>query len=576
MLKSVIVDEHGISVLEEVYERIITHVLNLEEFMKQCILTVMSSVTSGDENRKISRGRRSSSLDEEAGVGDNMGEVPLKKGPWTAAEDAILLEYVNKHGQGNWNAVQKYSGLARCGKSCRLRWANHLRPDLKKGAITEEEENRILELHAKMGNKWARMAAELPGRTDNEIKNYWNTRVKRMQRAGLPIYPPELCQRLLNGNQESQNVGPLTIEASQQDDLSQMDNFDIPNEDFKTFKFLHDPSLEPSIFDMPESNLFEQSLDPSHSYDYLFQSIYHSKRPRKSEMIYNSFGSCTSNVPLFDQYDNYSTEKIYDYPRFSPPFDPVLNTSNQFHGDNINGSHAMLNGNISSSVPEFGAMKMELPSLQYTETQHGSWGMSASSLPRLDSVDTLIQSPPIESIPSDLISPQSSGLLEEIVYNSKMLRDSNNDLFCPDITGTTNEAAGSSTLYHPFKTEWDEQGEPNSPLGQSAVSVLTDYTPISSVDGSQSIETTQDHDDKLEALTQIPNSYMKKENLEQIDFSQRPDALFDLSWFGNDTEYGINQFDLKDALTALIVEESKGDLGEDDKGNLGEDGKGNQ
>jgi len=122
----------------------------------------MSGVNSGGDNRKIHKGRRSSSIDEEVGVGGNMeGEVPLKKGPWTAAEDAILLEYVNKHGQGNWNAVQKYSGLARCGKSCRLRWANHLRPDLKKGAFTKEEENRILELHAKMGNKWARMAAEV-------------------------------------------------------------------------------------------------------------------------------------------------------------------------------------------------------------------------------------------------------------------------------------------------------------------------------------------------------------------------------------------------------------------------------
>ncbi|WVY94527.1 hypothetical protein V8G54_033615 [Vigna mungo] len=131
--------------------------------MSAGILTAMSSVTNGDDDQKIYRGR-SSSLDEEARVGGNTGgegEVPLKKGPWTAGEDAILLEYVNKHGQGNWNAVQKYSGLARCGKSCRLRWANHLRPDLKKGAFTQEEENRILELHAKLGNKWARMASEV-------------------------------------------------------------------------------------------------------------------------------------------------------------------------------------------------------------------------------------------------------------------------------------------------------------------------------------------------------------------------------------------------------------------------------
>ncbi|XP_073059903.1 transcription factor MYB101-like [Primulina eburnea] len=115
----------------------------------------------------------------------------LKKGPWTVSEDTILVEYVKKHGEGNWNAVQRNSGLMRCGKSCRLRWANHLRPNLKKGAFSADEERLIVELHATLGNKWARMAAQLPGRTDNEIKNYWNTRFKRRQRAGLPIYPQD-------------------------------------------------------------------------------------------------------------------------------------------------------------------------------------------------------------------------------------------------------------------------------------------------------------------------------------------------------------------------------------------------
>uniref|UniRef100_A0A7C9DW15 Myb-like domain-containing protein n=1 Tax=Opuntia streptacantha TaxID=393608 RepID=A0A7C9DW15_OPUST len=119
-------------------------------------------MTSDSETRKASRCRKTSPSSEEASSGgQSSGGAPLKKGPWTAAEDAILLEYVTRHGEGNWNAVQKYSGLQRCGKSCRLRWANHLRPDLKKGAFTPEEEARIIELHAKMGNKWARMAAEV-------------------------------------------------------------------------------------------------------------------------------------------------------------------------------------------------------------------------------------------------------------------------------------------------------------------------------------------------------------------------------------------------------------------------------
>ncbi|KAK8493753.1 hypothetical protein V6N12_034402 [Hibiscus sabdariffa] len=91
-------------------------------------------------------------------IDDGNSGVVLKKGPWTSAEDAILIDYVKKHGEGNWNAVQKHSGLFRCGKSCRLRWANHLRPNLKKGAFTREEEQLVVELHAKMGNKWARMA----------------------------------------------------------------------------------------------------------------------------------------------------------------------------------------------------------------------------------------------------------------------------------------------------------------------------------------------------------------------------------------------------------------------------------
>ncbi|KAJ7963795.1 MYB transcription factor [Quillaja saponaria] len=127
------------------------------------------------------------------GDGDSGGRAGLevvnfKKGPWTISEDAILIDYVTKHGEGNWNTVQKNSGLARCGKSCRLRWANHLRPHLKKGPFSQEEQKLILELHSKYGNKWALMATLLPGRTDNEIKNYWNTRVKRRQRQGIPLY----------------------------------------------------------------------------------------------------------------------------------------------------------------------------------------------------------------------------------------------------------------------------------------------------------------------------------------------------------------------------------------------------
>lgn len=93
---------------------------------------------------------------------NNNVRVVLRKGPWTTSEDMMLIKYVKEHGEGNWNAVQRNSGLNRCGKSCRLRWANHLRPNLKKGAFSAHEESLIVDLHAKYGNKWARMASQVP------------------------------------------------------------------------------------------------------------------------------------------------------------------------------------------------------------------------------------------------------------------------------------------------------------------------------------------------------------------------------------------------------------------------------
>ncbi|KAK1612318.1 hypothetical protein QYE76_035991 [Lolium multiflorum] len=120
------------------------------------------------------------------------GSEGLKKGPWTPAEDRLLVDHVRRHGEGSWNAVRRETGLQRCGKSCRLRWANHLRPNLRKGPFTPDEERLILRLHGVLGNKWARISSQLPGRTDNEVKNYWNTRVKRRLRAGQSLYPPDI------------------------------------------------------------------------------------------------------------------------------------------------------------------------------------------------------------------------------------------------------------------------------------------------------------------------------------------------------------------------------------------------
>ncbi|KAF5752111.1 GmMYB12 family protein [Tripterygium wilfordii] len=123
-------------------------------------------------------GKNCSSVDDSKELREE-DNTDLRRGPWTAEEDLKLMNYIVNNGEGRWNSLARCAGINRTGKSCRLRWLNYLRPDVRRGNINLEEQLMILELHSRWGNRWSKIAQHLPGRTDNEIKNYWRTRVQK-------------------------------------------------------------------------------------------------------------------------------------------------------------------------------------------------------------------------------------------------------------------------------------------------------------------------------------------------------------------------------------------------------------
>lgn len=514
----------------------------------------MSHTTTDSDKKMLPKDQVGSPSIDEGSSGGSMisGGPGLKKGPWTAAEDAILVDYVKKHGEGNWNAVQKHSGLSRCGKSCRLRWANHLRPNLKKGAFTPEEEQLIVELHSKMGNKWARMAAHLPGRTDNEIKNYWNTRIKRRQRAGLPIYPPELSFPTSNENQQSQ-TGDFRSIDKMQNEVLRGNGYDIPDIIFDDFKV---SSYGSPFLDISFGSMLGQGFG-SQSYGFNNQPL-DCKPLRVNETLFPVYPANMSNgLPEFENFSNGPSEKINLTLGASYPYDPDPLCKNLAPYEGANpGSHAFMNGNYSTSRSLSGAVKPELPSLQYSETDPNCWIAYASS-PQSEAVDTYIQSPPPVSVQSDCSSPRNSGLLEEVLHESQALHTGKkhaSDKSSNSSAMTPSDLVDSSVNNFCDGPAW-EDGDPISPLGCSAASVFNEYTPP--VSGSPLDELPPSggpsgSDIVLPSAEDVSTSNTVEGDIKLKPDFLRPDALLGSDWLLESSQMAKDRTDMNNALATLL------------------------
>lgn len=282
---------------------------------------------------------------------------------------------------------------------------------------------------------------------------------------------------------QSQNINGINSGDKGHHDLLQGNGYEIPDVVFDSLKA--NQSVLPYVPELPDitaSSMLMKGLGSQYC-SFMPPTMHRQKRLRESMPLFAGYSGRIKNEFTFDQFHNDVPDKIARPFGLSFPLEPDPSPKTPESFGVLQGSHTLSNGNFSASKPTSGAVKLELPSLQYTETDLGSWGTSSSPQPLLETVDAFIQSPPPTGTvdDSDCPSPRNSGLLDALLHEAKTLgcaKNHSSDKSSNSSSVTPADIADSCTL-NICETEWEDYGDPLSPLGHSATSLFNECTPLS-------------------------------------------------------------------------------------------------